>query len=107
MENFLAKAAEKFRNPMVFITIIVVLTIVATQVFEGELLRVTWGGIVQVFSGLMAIATYFALLRLSRHLSLTLKREDAQEIGKDAKARANLSAGIYIGAGLVIIALWG
>lgn len=107
MKNVIDWIGEKLRNPAWFILAIVILTIAATQVFEGEFLATTWGGIVQVGSGLMALATYFALIRLSRHLSLTLTKEEVQEIAKNAQARALISAGMYVGCGLVILALWG
>jgi hypothetical protein len=97
-----------FRHPAWVIALVLALFLSMAFLVGGFGGWMASGGLVQLFTGLVAAIFYFALLRVSRYLTLTLNPEQASALAASHPlAPAVLSLANYLGAGLVTLAVFG
>lgn len=97
-----------FRDPLTAIFLIAAAFFALAFLNVGEFVAyLAQGGLAKAFNGLLAIALGLLAIRVTTFLRLTLSNEEAGRVSSDPVARAILSAGRYIFAGLVALAIFG
>lgn len=111
LRDFFVWAIEKLgnlsRSPLLAASVVFVAIIGAAALGGGGIAYLSQGGSIQLFQGLVAAAFFLALGRITRYLTVTLRKETSDAIGTSPIARGIISAGNLIASGLVTLAVFG
>lgn len=96
------------RDPFIYATGIglafLALVLIKESGFAGWLAS---GALAKAFTGLLALCFALISVRCASLLTLTLTDKEASDVGSNPIARAILSAGIYVFAGCLALAVFG
>lgn len=99
---------DRIRHPALTV-VLILLALALVAIFAGG--TAAWlaqGGLATLVTGLVAAAYYVALIRITRWLRVTTDPEETDALySSHPLARPLLRVGLYLGAGLVTIAVFG
>lgn len=99
---------DRIRHPAWTVALVLIGLALVAMFAGGTTAWLAQGGLATLVTGLVAAVYYLALIRLTRWLRVTTDPEETDALyNSHPLARPMLRVGLYLGAGLVTIAVFG